>query len=164
MTLGEVENRIHFGGMAGVVDGKNRAREGSDAARDFFRIEIQRVGSDVSENRSRSLVEDAVRGGSESHGRSDGFVAGLEVRGEGSGMQGGGSGTEAHRMLRADAGCEGFFELLDLGACGQPIGTENIDDGLNVVFVNGLAAIGQQGLADGSSAVDGERFVAGELS
>ena len=71
-------------------------------------------------------------------------------------MQGRGSRTEADRVLDANIGGDSLFEFFDLGTGGKPVGAQDVDDGLDVVFPNGLAAIRKERFANGNAAMSRE--------
>ena len=68
-------------------------------------------------------------------------------------MQGGGATAEAYGMPRACMRRKSFFKFLDLRTCSESVGAQHINHGLNVFFIDGLSAIRQECIANGSSAV-----------
>src|SRR5207245_8900282 len=66
--------------------------------------------------------------------------------------------AEADSMYGAYRRSERFFELIYLGYGGQPIRAQRFHNRLDVVFIDRLAAIGQQRVAHWLSALHGEHF------
>src|SRR5258708_6335036 len=158
MPIGQGDNRIEIRWVPGIVDGQNSTGVGSDALRDPIGIEVQRVGRNISKDRTRSLVEDAVRSRGKSQRRSNRLIARLQASRERRSVQGRGTGTESDGMLGAYPCGQSFFEFGDFRSSSQPIRAQHIRNSLNVVFGNGLAAVGKELVANGSSPVNGQHY------
>jgi len=62
------------------------------------------------------------------------------------------AGAETYRIFRTRAGREGFFKFGNPGTCGQPVGAQSIDHGLNIFrnhlpIIFGFFALSHQGFA-----------------
>src|SRR5260370_38761177 len=101
MSLGQSENWIEIRRMPGIIDRQNRAGVGCDALRDSIRIEVQRVGGDISKDRTRSLVEHAVRSRVKRQRRGKRLIAGLQTGRERLSAPCRGAGTESVRLRGA---------------------------------------------------------------
>src|SRR5882672_7924433 len=86
----------------------------SNFSRYFLGIEIERIPADVCEYRSRALIENAVRGRAERHGRRDRFIAWRKTSHKGRRMQRRSSRTEADGILSSHPRRKPLFELADL--------------------------------------------------
>ena len=155
VPFSDLENCVHIGGVAGIVD-----RENYPCFRIYFcsrllRIKIQRVAGDVREDWPGSQVERTVSCGAEGHGRGNSFVPLLKPSRESSCMERGRARTETHCVLRAHPRCKTFFELANFGSSGKPIRSQHVDDSLDIVFIERLPTVGEQRRANGRSPVDG---------
>src|SRR5579863_8078174 len=144
--------------MAGVIDGKNRLCACGNPCRNLFGIQVQRIFENVGEDRRRTLIKHTVRRGSESQRRSNRLIPWLQSGGKSRRVQGGRARTEADRIFCAYPGGHRFFELSDLGTCGQPVGAKRLHHGLNVSLIDRLSSVRQQSLSDGRSAEDRGHF------
>ena len=117
-------------------------------------VDQQGLRVDVDEDRRASLIDDAVGGRGEGHGRYDDFVSWSDVQGVNGSVERG--RAVADRDGLADAGRlgKGSLELADHGAGGEPVRTQHGHDGRDVVVVDRLASVGQQLLTHGRAAVN----------
>src|SRR5258708_38339178 len=99
MSLGQSENWIEIRRMPGIIDRQNRAGVGCDALRDSIRIEDQRVGRNISKDRTRSLVKHAVRSRGKRQRRSNRLIARLQASRERRSVEGRGNETESVASL-----------------------------------------------------------------
>src|SRR5882762_2859289 len=134
--LGQVKDGVQVGRMSRVVHRKNDARLGCDASSYLLWIEVERIGANICEDRSRALIQNAICGRRKRHGGCDGFIPGLQAGGKGRAVQGSGARTERDGIFRANTDRKCFLEFVDLRASGQPVGMQNICDSLNVAFID----------------------------
>ena len=79
MLGSDLHDGAHLAGHAGVVHNEDRLRGGRDRGRYFRLVDIQRVGTDVNENRPGSHPAHGTGGGYERVRRQDDFVARSQV-------------------------------------------------------------------------------------
>ena len=131
---------------------------GRDLASHFLWVEIQRIWTNIREDRLRSLVEHAIRGGAESHGGSDCLIPRPQSGGKRRTVQCRGARTEADCVPRPDPLCKPFFKLGDLRSCGQPVRFQNLNHRLHIGVIQTLPPVWQQSFPHGFSPMDGECF------
>src|SRR5438552_12135297 len=72
-------------------------------------------------------------------------------------MQGGRAVAEGDRVTGLDRGGERLLELLDVRSLGQPVTFEHVDDGGDVVVVDGLVAVRDHSTSVASSSTVNQR-------
>ena len=105
MAAGDLEDGLHVGGDAGVVDGDDGAGAFGDRFFDQALVDVEGVGADVDETDARPAQGEGVGGGDEGVGRHDDLVARLEVAEDGRHLERGGAGVGQQHL----AGAEAFF-------------------------------------------------------
>ena len=128
--------RRHVGGLAIQVHRQDRARPGSNRARDLIRIEREAHRIDVREDRTRAGHHDRERRVRGRQRRGDDFVARADAERAQDERDRVGPCADAHGMRRAHRSRELGFERLDLGAEHEPAARDDtIDGGADVVPV-----------------------------
>src|SRR5580692_3643870 len=137
----DLEDRVQFRWMPGIVDGKNRLRPRGDFLFNLLGIEIERIPADIREHRSSALIQNAIRRRRESHGGGYRFVASSKSSRKRCRMQRGRTRCETDGMRCPHARSESFLEFTHPGACRQPIRTQNLHYSLNVGFIHRLSTV-----------------------
>ena len=114
--------------MAGVVHRDDRAGAECDRRRDLRRVDRQRVRFHIDQHRSGAHMLDDVDGRSERQRRRDHFVARPDPTRDECGVEPGRAGVQREGRLGRDRRCELGFEAGDLGAGGDPVGAQGVDD------------------------------------
>ena len=99
MLLGQGHDGRHVAGNAGIVDRNDRARPWRDRAGDLVRVDVERVGAHIDEDRSRAAQRDRIGAGHERERRHHHFVAGADIRQQRGEFERGG-----RRMREVDGG------------------------------------------------------------
>src|ERR1700741_695054 len=73
-------------------------------------------------------------------------------------MQGGCSRAEGDGVLRVHPRRKRLLEFIDFWTTGKPGGPQDVDDRLDVVFINRLPTIWKEGIANWRSSVDCEKL------
>ena len=153
MASRKLHQGVQISGMPGVVHGQEGSRPGRDAAGGFAGVDVEGVGKNVGEEGRRSLVEQAIGRGAEGDRGGDRLIPGPQARGENRRVERRRAGSEAHGVLHSHAGCEGLLELSHLGAGREPVGAEDLDDGADVLLLDRLAPVGEEGRTHGRAPV-----------
>ena len=115
------------------------------------RVDQQRVGINVGEDRRSAQIGHAVGRGGEGDGRHDHLVAGADAQGVHGRVQGGRPVADGHGSRRAGDRGQRPLELGHLRTGRQPIRPQHLDHGGNVRLVDRLPAVGQQRPPDRAS-------------
>ena len=149
-VIGELAQLVVIAGLAGIID-RRRWRGCSGVIFDSTQAgsQKQRAGLYVGEHGSSAAIHDSVGGGGEGHRRNDDLVTTLNVERIHGGVQRGGSARNGDGMTCAGEGGDSALEAIDRGAGGEPVRAEDFDDGFDVIFADGLAAVGKRSGAAG---------------
>ncbi len=97
---------LHLGGNAGIHDGDNRTRPGSDFPPDLIGIDGQRRGEDVGEHHATATPEHCVGGGDEREAGDDHLVAVAQVEHLHSELEGACAGRGEEDMVHPEQRAE----------------------------------------------------------
>src|ERR1700674_5772064 len=134
VTPGNLEDFVECRGTAEGVHHDDCTSAQGDGFFDPGRIEIQRLGIDVNEDRHGALVKKNIGDGDESKRRDDDFIAFGDAQSAYTEMEGAGSGIHGDGIRSAAVTGDGLLELFHLGAEAQAGGAENCADGGDVRF------------------------------
>jgi len=137
---------VPVAGLARVIhayDGLGSRRNGV-----LHRFRVYEQGSRlyIGENWRGALIEHAVGRGRKGHGRHDDFIARPDAQGMYGRMQSRRAVADRHAVPCAGEGADIRLEAFHRRAGGQPIGSQSLHDGGNVIVINDLAAIRQKSL------------------
>ena len=127
--------------LPGVVDGNHGLGLRSDPGGNLRRIDQQGVWIHVGEYGARSLENDTVGSGRESHGRHYDLVSGTDVQGMHGAVQGSGPAGYGNGFGRPYVSGEGLFEGFNQRPGGQPVRTHRLDDGPDILLVDALMSV-----------------------
>ena len=143
---GELAENGVVGEMAGEVDGDQRAAAAIEGGRHRIGVEQTGVGVDVGEAHPRPEVE---RGGGrrgKGERRREQRVPRPHAGGHVGGVKRGGARVDRHGVPGSALLGQRSLEGLHGGAGGQPVAAQHLDHGSDIALVEGLAAVGQDGL------------------
>ena len=141
---------FEIGALPGEIDREDRrgALAGrftfASAASNCGELHQPAVGIAIGENDFRAGEPRRVGGGGKSHGRHDDRVVGADAEREAGEMEGGRAVGATDRVIGAASLGERGFEVAHRGAGGQPIAAQHLDHRGDVVFVDGLPAVGKE--------------------
>src|SRR6266545_2865758 len=117
------------------VDGHDRARPLGHCSRHGCRVEIQRDGIDVREDRRRTFDDEAVRRRDERQRRRDHLVTGPETCDPTEEMQARRAARQRGGVRRADPLCHLLLEALDPRPKGEPARAQHFEHELLLTLV-----------------------------
>src|SRR5262249_5814190 len=126
---------VELTGIPEDVDGHDRARPRPHRGLDGGRIEVERVGVDVGEDRGCPHVDRAVGRGDERVGRGDYLVAGSDAGEAHAEVQARRAGRHGRAVRRADGLGEELLEPRPDGPEREPPGAHHLDNELLVALV-----------------------------
>jgi len=120
VSAGELEQRVLVARLPREVHREDRAGARAEHLGDACRVEVQRGGIDVGEDRDRSRVEQHVRGRDPGHGRGHDLVARPDAAGQHGEVEGGRAGARPERVADAQALGEELLEPPGPGPGREP--------------------------------------------
>ena len=144
-TPRDSSNLGHVAGLPGIVHGNDGFGIGFPAGLQSGGVDVGCGWIDVAKVGNGSDIGGGVRGSDKSDGRSDNPVSGADPEHPHGKVQGGGGVANGDRMLGSDKRGKFLLEGFDLWTTCQEIRAKRTDDGRDVVFGNGLSAVGNHG-------------------
>ena len=130
--LGDLLDLDHPDGISKCFDGDDRLGPGRNRGGGFVGIQIERLRINISKDRRRADVQNAIGGCDETERRGDDFIPGLDAGGDHGGVKPGGAGGDADRVTATgDLGAESL-ELDDFGSDGKGGGLKYIHNRIDV--------------------------------
>ena len=146
-----IQHRPHgrkIDGLTGEMnrhDGRNRAGGGGEGGGGGRWCHQARFSVDIGENHLAADEAHGVGGGQKSDRRHQHPVAGCDATGQRRQVQAGGATRAGDRVSGAGEITKAFFISVHRRAGGQPIATQNLDNGGDVLVIEHLSTIGQKG-------------------
>ena len=128
---------VHINRPASQIDRDNGLGALRDGSFDFVQINITRDGVNVGKHRRGTDFNDDIRGGNPGNRRGDDFVARADTRDAQSNFHGASAGVESAYRTSAKIVGKHIFKFLNLGAGGNPAGTQYLCNGGDGGFVYG---------------------------